>query len=132
MSGRVLGWSLVVLVIAVLGAVFLGGPVVGFVKARWFAAEAKAETNADDAASKGAEQAADARLDEQVTNLTAVVARAQRATGELQEAARADPEGTDPLPADSLARLRKHDDWLCEQRPALCAGRGGPSGSATP
>jgi hypothetical protein len=119
-------------VVAVLGAVFLGGPVVGFVKARWFAAEAKAETNADDAASKDAEQVADARLDEQVTNLTAVVARAQRATGELQEAARADPEGTAPLPADSLARLRKHDDWLCEQRPALCAGRGSPSGSGTP
>lgn len=132
MGGRVLGWSLVVLVIAVLGAVFLGGPVVSFVKDRWFAAEAKAETNADDAASKDAEQAADALLDEQVTKLTATVARAQRATSELQEAARADPEGTAPLPADSLARLRKHDDWLCEQRPALCTGRSSATSTATP
>lgn len=126
------GWLIVAAIVAVLGAVFLGGPIIGFVKARWFAAEAKAETNADDAASKGAEQAADTRLDRQAFDLNVKVTQARAVTTALQEAARADPEGTDPLPDDSVARLRKHDDWLCEQRAELCAGSGVPKGSATP
>lgn len=125
-------WLIGVGIVAVLGAVFLGGPIIGFVKDRWFAAEAKAETATDATASIGAEQAADRRLTTQGAALQITVTQARQVTGQLQEAARADPQGTDPLPDDTVARLRQHDEWLCKQRPALCAGSVSPAGPATP
>lgn len=125
-------WLIGLGLVAVLGAAFLGGPVVSFVKARWLAAEAKAETATDGKAASDATLDAERRIDRQAVDLNVTVTQARQVTGQLQEAARADPEGVNPLPDDSSARLRRHDDWLCEQRPALCAGRQGPQSAATP
>lgn len=125
-------WLIGLGLVAVLGAALLGGPVIGFVKARWFAAEAKAETAADGKVASDVTLDAERRIDRQAADLNVALTKARQITGQLQEAARADPEGVDPLPDDSVARLRRHDDWLCEQRPALCTGRQGPPSAATP
>lgn len=123
-------------VIAVLGAVVLGGPVIAFFQGKVAKSEQKAETATDDATARRLEAGADQRLDKQAFDFNITVAQGKAATADLQEDAHADPSGAEPLPAASVDRLRRHDQFLCQQRPALCTGaegrRTGGEGSPGP
>lgn len=131
---KILAWAGGALAIAVLGAILFGGPVVNWAMNMYRAQVAQTETARDETVTATETTEAERGLAAESSANVDTVNQAVTRTIILREAARAAPDAEEPLPSDSVDRLRAHDDFLCRLRPAICPDRGdvadtGPGGS---
>ena len=112
----------IALALMILGAVFLGGPIVSFWKTQTHKWQAKEETAQDTAVSNGAEADAQSALSAAQGQITErVIERTNTVTRYIEQAAGA-PDAKTPLGPDREQRIADHDRFLCEQRPPVCPG----------
>ena len=122
-------WLGGIALVAVLGAIFLGGPIVGFWKAQAAKWQAREETATDTAVSNGAETDAQAELSAAQGQITGQVIERHTETVRYVEKASAAPDAKTPLGPDRSQRVADHTSGLCLSRPSVCPGRPGPEGS---
>lgn len=122
----------VVVLLLVVGAVVLGGPVASYWKNRFVGAEQKAETNADDAEARGLEVEASKEQLDQTVRFHAQTDTLRVNIAPYLEEARVDPEGNEPLDRAAADRIRATDDILCGQRPSVCPGWQSPESRSQP
>lgn len=136
LSPAVITVKAVLITVAVVALVAVGAAVTAnFMGYRLGKAEQKVETVTD--GKVAAEQASKGNDDirAQKDRLDIVVHQAQDSAHAYEAEARTAPDAEDPLPQNSVDRLRRNDDVLCGLRPALCERRGdlgaapGPAGS---
>lgn len=136
LSPAVITTRIVLITIAIIGLLAVGAAVTAnFMGYRLGKAEQKVETTTD--GKVAVEQAAKGNDDirAQKDRLDIVVHQAQDTAHAYEVEARRAPDAEEPLPQNSIDRLRGNDDVLCGLRPALCEGRGdvgaapGPAGS---
>lgn len=123
--------ALVALVLA-LGALGFRFDPFDWTAKRAAAAEATAEVRADDAQARGEEVAAERELAIAVDARQRTIDRIEDKTHALDLATAADTAVDQALPPSLAARLREHDDFLCELRPAVCAASAPAGGDAGP
>lgn len=128
MTPRTIAWLVGIGLVAVLGAIFLGGPIVGFLKGQVKHWQAREETATDTAVSNGAEADGQAALSTAQGQIAERVIERNTQTIRYIEQASGAPDAKAPLGPDREQRIADHDRFLCEQRPAVCAGRLGPEG----
>jgi hypothetical protein len=129
MTPRLIAWLVGIALVAVLGAVLLGGPIVGFWKAQTAKWQAREETATDTAVSNGAETDAQAALGAAQGQITErVIERTNTITRYVEQASGA-PDAKAPLGPDREQRIADHDRSLCEQRPSVCPGGTSAKGS---
>jgi hypothetical protein len=122
MIPRLYLWIGGIALVAVLGAVLLGGPIVGFWKAQTAKWQAREETATDTAVSNGAETDGQAALSTAQGQITErVIERTNTITRYVEQASGA-PDAKAPLGPDREQRIADHDRSLCEQRPSVCPG----------
>ena len=122
MTPRLIAWLVGVALVAVLGAVLLGGPIVSFWKAQTAKWQAREETATDTAVSNGAEADAQSELSAAQGKITGQVIERHTETVRYIEQASGAPDAKAPLGPDREQRIADHDRFLCEQRPAVCPG----------
>lgn len=128
MSPRLIASVIGIALVAVLGAVFLGGPIIGFLKGQVKHWQAKEETAQDTAASKGAEATAATTLGQAQGQIAERVIERNTQTIRYIEKASGAPDAKAPLGVDRSSRIDGHTASLCQQRPAVCARGGGSEG----
>jgi hypothetical protein len=129
MIPRLYLWIAGVALVAVLGAIFLGGPIVGFLQGQVKHWQAKEETATDTAVSNGAETAGQAALSAAQGQITErVIERTNTITRYVEQASGA-PDAKAPLGPDREQRIADHDRSLCLSRPSVCPGGTGATGS---
>jgi hypothetical protein len=115
-------WIGGIALVAVLGAVLLGGPIVSFWKAQTAKWQAREETATDTAVSNGAETDAQAALSAAQGQITErVIERTNTITRYVEQASGA-PDAKAPLGPDREQRIADHDRSLCLSRPSVCPG----------
>lgn len=120
MIPRLYLWIAGVALVAVLGAVLLGGPIVGFWKAQTAKWQAREETATDTAVSNGAETDAALALGKSQAQITErVIERTNTITRYVEQASGA-PDAKAPLGPDREQRIADHDRSLCLSRPSVC------------
>jgi len=128
MIPRLYLWIAGVALVAVLGAIFLGGPIVSFWKAQTVKWQAREETATDTAVSNGAETDGQAALSAAQGQITErVIERTNTITRYVEQASGA-PDAKAPLGPDREQRIADHDRSLCLSRPSVCPGRASPEG----
>ena len=131
MTPRLIAWLVGVALVAVLGAILLGGPFVSFWKAQTAKWQAREETATDTAVSNGAEADAQAALSAAQGQITErVIERTNTITKYVEQASGA-PDAKAPLGPDREQRIADHDRFLCEQRPSVCPGGTSAKGDDT-
>lgn len=120
MTPRLIAWLVGIGLVAVLGAVFLGGPIVSFYKAQAAKWEAKEETAQDTAASHDARADANKALGDQQGEIATQVVERHTETIRYVEKASAAPDAKAPLGPDREQRIADHTAFLCKQRPGVC------------
>lgn len=122
MIPRLYLWIAGVALVAVLGAVLLGGPIVSFWKAQTVKWQAREETASDTAVSNGAEADGQAALGAAQGQITErVIERTNTITRYVEQATGA-PDAKAPLGPDREQRIADHDRSLCLSRPSVCPG----------
>ena len=122
-------WLGGIALVAVLGAIFLGGPIVGFWKAQAAKWQAREETATDTAVSNGAETDASQALGNAQSQIAEQVIERHTETVRYVEKASAAPDAKTPLGPDRQRRVDGHSDGLCQRRPSVCPGGTGAKGS---
>lgn len=131
MTPRLVAWLVGVALVAVLGAVLLGGPFVSFWKAQTAKWQAREETATDTAVSNGAEADAALALGNSQAQITErVIERTNTITRYVEQATGA-PDAKAPLGPDREQRIADHDRFLCEQRPSVCPSGASATGDDT-
>lgn len=121
-------WIGGIALVAVVGAILLGGPIIGFLRGQVKHWQAKEETATDTAVSKGAEADANLALGNSQGQIAEQVIERHTETIRYVEKASAAPDAKAPLGNDRSQRVADHTASLCEQRPAVCARRPGSEG----
>jgi hypothetical protein len=122
-------WIGGIALVAVLGAIFLGGPIVSFLQGQVKHWQAREETATDTAVSNGAEADGQAALSTAQGQITErVIERTNTITRYVEQASGA-PDAKAPLGPDREQRIADHDRSLCEQRPSVCSGGTSAEGS---
>jgi len=128
MIPRLYLWIAGVALVAVLGAIFLGGPIVSFWKAQTVKWQAREETATDTAVSNGAETDGQAALSAAQGQITErVIERTNTITRYVEQASGA-PDAKAPLGPDREQRIADHDRSLCLSRPSVCPGGASATG----
>jgi hypothetical protein len=122
-------WIGGIALVAVLGAVLLGGPIVGFWKAQTAKWQAREETATDTAVSNGAETDASQALGNAQSQIAEQVIERHTETVRYVEKASAAPDAKTPLGPDRQRRVDGHSDGLCQRRPSVCPGGTSAEGS---
>jgi hypothetical protein len=122
-------WIGGIALVAVLGAVLLGGPIVGFWKAQTAKWQAREETATDTAVSNGAETDASQALGNAQSQIAEQVIERHTETVRYVEKASAAPDAKTPLGPDRQRRVDGHSDGLCQRRPSVCSGGTSAEGS---
>lgn len=119
-----------VAIVAVLGAILFGGPIVRYWQQRTADAEASEEQAVDDSTARGLEVAGTETIAAAATQQAAAVTELRRETHVIEVRTRTDPAvlAAPRLPVNELSRLRDHDRQLCERGSIVCR----PRGSAAP
>lgn len=131
MIPRLYLWIGGIALVAILGAILLGGPIVKFWQAQTHKWQAKEETAQDTAVSNGAEAKAQENLaDAQGQIATKVIERHTETVRYIEQATGA-PDAKAPLGPDREQRIADHDRFLCEQRPSVCPGGTSATGDDT-
>lgn len=129
MIPRLYLWIGGIALVAVLGAIFIGGPIVSFWKAQTVKWQAREETATDTAVSNGAETDAALALGKSQAQITErVIERTNTITRYVEQASGA-PDAKAPLGPDREQRIADHDRSLCLSRPSVCPGGTGATGS---
>lgn len=116
-------WIGGIALVAVLGAIFLGGPIVSFLQGQVKHWQAREETATDTAVSNGAEADASQVLGTAQGQITErVIERTNTITRYVEQASGA-PDAKAPLGPDREQRIADHDRSLCLSRPSVCPGR---------
>ena len=124
-------WIGGIALVAVLGAIFLGGPIVSFLQGQVKHWQAREETATDTAVSNGAEADASQVLGTAQGQITErVIERTNTITRYVEQASGA-PDAKAPLGPDREQRIADHDRFLCEQRPSVCPGGTSAKGDDT-
>jgi hypothetical protein len=122
-------WIGGIALVAVLGAVLLGGPIVSFLQGQVKHWQAREETATDTAVSNGAEADAQAALSAAQGQITErVIERTNTITRYVEQASGA-PDAKAPLGPDREQRIADHDRSLCLSRPSVCPGGTSAKGS---
>jgi hypothetical protein len=122
-------WIGGIALVAVLGAVLLGGPIVSFLQGQVKHWQAREETATDTAVSNGAEADAQAALSAAQGQITErVIERTNTITRYVEQASGA-PDAKAPLGPDREQRIADHDRSLCLSRPSVCPGGTSAEGS---
>jgi hypothetical protein len=122
MIPRLYLWIGGVALVAVLGAIFLGGPIVSFLQGQVKHWQAREETATDTAVSNGAETDAALALGKSQAQITErVIERTNTITRYVEQASGA-PDAKAPLGPDREQRIADHDRSLCLSRPSVCPG----------
>lgn len=120
---RAIAVALIILGVALAGAVVFGGPIAAYWKHRTANAEAGREHATDDAAGRTLEVEGSEELGAAASDLQSSAAAMRRAANALDQKARSDPSAGQALPPGVLDRLGVHDDSLCG-RAVQCPDRG--------
>lgn len=129
MINRLYLWGAGIVLVAVLGAIFLGGPIIGILKGQVKHWQAREETATDTAVSNGAEAEAQAALSSAQGQIAEQVIERHTETVRYVEKASAAPDAKTPLGPDRQRRVDGHSDGLCQRRPSVCSGRPSSEGS---
>jgi hypothetical protein len=122
-------WIGGIALVAVLGAVLLGGPIVSFLQGQVKHWQAREETATDTAVSNGAEADGQAALSAAQGQITErVIERTNTITRYVEQASGA-PDAKAPLGPDREQRIADHDRSLCLSRPSVCPGGTSAKGS---
>jgi hypothetical protein len=119
-SGDILAWRGAKIVGAIVLLVFIWWAISQLLGYREGRALQRAETATDTAVAAIEAGAGAADVAAQAERHRVVVDVVQRRTIDVATASRAAPAGDTRLPDDSADRLRAHDGFLCETRPAIC------------
>jgi hypothetical protein len=129
MTPRLIAWLVGVGIVAVLGAIFLGGPIVSFLQGQVKHWQAREETATDTAVSNGAETDASQALGNAQSQIAEQVIERHTETVRYVEKASAAPDAKTPLGPDRQRRVDGHSDGLCQRRPSVCSGGTSATGS---
>lgn len=131
MINRLYLWGAGIVLVAVLGAIFLGGPIIGILKGQVKHWQAREETATDTAVSNGAEAEAQAALSSAQGQIAEQVIERHTETVRYVEKASAAPDAKTPLGPDRSQRVADHTSGLCLSRPSVCPGGASAEGSDT-
>jgi hypothetical protein len=115
--------------LAIILAIFFGGPIVGILKGQVKHWQAREETATDTAVSNGAETDASQALGNAQSQIAEQVIERHTETVRYVEKASAAPDAKTPLGPDRQRRVDGHSDGLCQRRPSVCPGGTGAKGS---